>query len=153
VEELTINQFHPKSTQHRPETLCKITHTQTAIYLFFKINDRYVRCINNEINSEVCKDSCVEFFFQPVISNNSYINFEINAGGTPYVSRVEYSPETQSKITLASKTLMENLSIQSSLPKIIEPEIITPTTWTLQYSISLEFLNKLSRAYPKNIIN
>ncbi len=62
VEALSISHFHPRSSDHRPIAQAKAVYDDRGIYIIFDVVDRYVRCVHNEFQSAVWKDSCVEFF-------------------------------------------------------------------------------------------
>ena len=40
---------------------------------------------HHQLNDFVCRDSCLEFFFQPVPARPEYFNFEFNCEGTLYL--------------------------------------------------------------------
>src|ERR1700678_2575557 len=75
-----VNQFHPRSSAHRPVTRSKLLHECEHLYVAFKVQDRYVRCVHDQYQSMVSRDSCVEFFVEPR-PGRGYFNFEINCGG------------------------------------------------------------------------
>ena len=69
--------------EHFPRTQVKIAYDQQAIYVIFRVEDRYVRAVAADCQRSVYKDSCVEFFFAPdVNSPDKYFNLETNCGGT-----------------------------------------------------------------------
>ena len=60
-----LEQVRPESSDHRPETIFRMLHDGTNLYVRFDVMDRYVRAVQTEYQSPVCGDSCVEFFVQP----------------------------------------------------------------------------------------
>ncbi len=123
-----------------PKTELKIMYDDNHIYVFFKVEDRYVRAVNTEINSPVSNDSCVEFFFTPNEDINSgYFNLEVNCGGTPLI-RFQKSQKV-GEIHMDIKDI-KKIKIDHSLPRVVDPEIKNPVIWTLKYSIPLAMLNK-----------
>ena len=123
-----------------PRTEVKIMYNEENIYGIFKVEDKFIRSVNSEINSPVSNDSCVEFFFTPETDTTlGYFNLEINAGGTPLIryqkkqniGKVEFDIED-----------IKNIQIAHSLPNIVEPEIIVLTTWTVEYQIPIKVLGK-----------
>src|SRR3954471_17193790 len=78
---VNIDQFHPQSSDHRPQTLARLAYTSDALLAMFHVRDRYVKSLCTSYQDMVCNDSCVELFVQPK-SDRGYFNFEINCGGT-----------------------------------------------------------------------
>ena len=75
-----ITHFRPESSSHRPRTLDKLLYGEKGLYGMFNVKDKYVRCVHSNFQSDVWKDSCVEFFVQPK-PDMGYFNFEFNCGG------------------------------------------------------------------------
>ena len=71
---------------YHPLTAFSIAHSGTHIYIDFFVRCNYLRAVNSENNSDVYKDSCVEFFVAPE-NNAPYYNFEFNCIGTAHVAR------------------------------------------------------------------
>ena len=141
---LLVDHFHPESSDHRPVTEVRATHTQDAIGVFFRVRDRYIRCVHTEPNSSVCHDSCAEFFIQPP-GGAGYFNFEINCGGTMLLYYVEdptrdSAQDEVKKHTAVTPDLANLVTIHALLPKLIDPEIAEPVEWTLQYSIPVKLM-------------
>ena len=54
------------------------------VYVIFKVQDRFVHIVTNEINGPVWEDACAEFFFAPdMAAPLKYFNLETTGGGTP----------------------------------------------------------------------
>jgi hypothetical protein len=141
VPVLRVDQFREESSDHRPRVEVKVTHSQDAMHLFYRVQDRYVRAVHTKPNSMVCKDSCAEFFVQPR-GRGPYINFEINCGGTMLAAFVEDPTRPDMHSPLAKSTpltpeLASQVKIRTSLPKTVDPEIGEPTEWTLRYTVPL----------------
>ncbi len=125
---------------HFPKTEVKIAYDGMAIYVMFRVEDRYVRAIAAKHQACVCGDSCVEFFFTPGPDvTKGYFNFELNCGGTilfhfnsePKKGRIEIPESDCGQI---AKT--------HSLPCMIDPEIREPVTWTVEYAIPIALLRR-----------
>ncbi len=125
-----------------PTTKIKLLYNKDYIYVIFKVEDKYIRSVYTEINSPVSKDSCVEFFFTPSNSKvTGYFNLETNAGGTRLIRfQKGYNIE---KIMMDIEDI-KSIEIAHSLPEIVKPEILTETTWTLEYRIPLKMLKSYS---------
>ena len=145
VPALAVANYHPESSNHHPATSVKLTHSSDAIHVFFRVEDQYVRSVATNLNDPVCCDSCVEFFLAPRPDlDMTYFNFEFAAGGVLLASYVE-DPSREPGGPLAKCTLLAEESARlvtawPSMPGVIEPEITTPTTWTMQYTLPAEVM-------------
>jgi hypothetical protein len=61
------------------KTSVKLVHSDEGIYLLFETDEWPVKITQTEQNSEVCLDSCMEFFFTPNTGDENYFNLEFNA--------------------------------------------------------------------------
>lgn len=68
----------------KPKVSFAIAHQPDYIFLKFFVEEKSIRAVNNEINSAVNEDSCVEFFINFEDGNN-YYNVEFNCIGTGLV--------------------------------------------------------------------
>lgn len=139
AEVVTLDHFLDRSSEHRPRVEAKLTHTGDAVHVFFRVYDRYVRCLRTDYQASVCCDSCVEFFARPK-PDRGYFNFEINAGGTMLLYYIEDATRVEegfARFTRVPRRLAQTLDIFHSLPTIVYPEIETPTTWLLEYRVPL----------------
>lgn len=137
-----VDNFHPRSSDHRPRTEARVLADDQALYLQFRVQDRYVRSVRTAFYDDVCKDSCVEWFVRPG-TNGPYFNFEFNAGGTLLVScmkdwrRLPGGFGECIRFTPEAGTAIERVT---SLPAVVDPEIPDPLTWTLAARIPLVLL-------------
>jgi len=105
----------------------------------FQVQDQFVRCSRTAYQSQVWKDSCVEFFAQP-LPDRGYFNFEFNCGGAflcCYITNPERIPDGFKEYMRLPERIGSLIRVRSSLPPRIDPEIADPVTWTLQFSIPL----------------
>ncbi len=124
---------------YRPDVRVKILHDERALYLFFRVQERYVRSIANAYRGKVWEDACAEFFVQPK-PERGYFNFEINCGGTmllSYHENPEWKGESQAKAGGVPWELARQVSIYHSMPRIVNPEVDEETVWYLEYSIPI----------------
>ncbi len=140
AEVLEVSHFRPESVAtHRPVTQVRVLHDDHAIYVMFRVQDRYVRSVQTEYLGAVCTDSCVEWFAQPR-PDAGYINFEINCGGTLHSSYIEDPariPGGFKKFTYVPTTLAAQITIAHSMPAVVDPEIADAVTWMVQYRVPL----------------
>lgn len=136
---LPIAHFYavPQASSHQPKVAVRTLHDDAGLYLFFRVEDQFVRSVQTQMNGQVCKDSCVEFFVEPV-PGLGYFNLEINAGGVPLCYHITGDLRKKEFVPVAPQWL-ERLRIRSSEPQVIEPEILTPHTWHLEVFIPFAF--------------
>lgn len=136
---LELNNYMGDKPDHFPKTQVKLLYDDDNIYVFFKVEDQYIRAVADKTHGNVWQDSCVEFFFTPSEDMpKGYFNLETNCDGTLLMHYGGKMPERK-PLDIAD---CEKIEIYHSLPKIVEPEISEPTTWVLQYKLPLEILNK-----------
>jgi len=146
IEAVTLDYNMGTEPKFLPKVKVKLMYDDENIYGIFQVQDRYVHSVVQEYNGNVSGDSCVEFFFAPDSDLPlSYFNLEINAGGTPLIF---YIAHPWDKFTKLEKEDIEQIEIAHSLPKVVDPEITEPTTWTIEYRIPLSMLEKHSKVTP-----
>jgi hypothetical protein len=144
AETAEVRHFRPESSSHRPKTLARLLHTDEAIHGIFHVDDGFVRCTRTGYQSEVWKDSCVEFFAQPQ-TNSGYFNFEFNCGGAFLCCHIVNPERTAGgfkEYTRIPEAIGSRIRVKSSLPQKIDPEISGPITWVLQFSIPVSVLQE-----------
>jgi hypothetical protein len=143
IKVIEINNFMGDMPAFHPKAKAKMMYDDENLYLIFHVEDRYVRCITSTSNGPVYEDSCVEFFFSPdVISPLKYFNLEINCGGTPLM---RYNTVPRKEYISMQDVDFKQIEIAHSLPRIVDPEISEPVTWTIEYRLPLIMLEKYSK--------
>ena len=66
IPALSINHHMGDKPEHFPKAQAKVAYDDQAIYVIFRVEDKYVRAIAKKYQDSVYKDSCVEFFFTHV---------------------------------------------------------------------------------------
>ncbi|MCF7832823.1 MAG: carbohydrate-binding family 9-like protein [Candidatus Marinimicrobia bacterium] len=137
-----IDNFHPQSSDHRPETLVKIQYNPKGIFVIFKVKDQFVRTHYTDYNANVHEDSCVEWFIRPPQAEG-YYNFEVNASGTLHVNYI-VDPERDAKgerkdMRSIPEQHAKQIEILSSLPRVVDPEIKEKIIWFLALNIPFTF--------------
>lgn len=141
---LEITHFRSESSNHRPRTLAKLLYNEKGFYGIFNVKDNYVRCVHTDFQSNVWKDSCVEFFVQPK-PEMGYFNFEFNCVGALLSSYIEDPTREEDGFKKFIKLLPEEgkqIRIYHSLPKRIYPEIQQETHWFLEFFIPFSLLSR-----------
>jgi hypothetical protein len=138
IPSLQLNHIMGEKPDHFPRTEAKLAYDNESIYVIFRVQDRFVLSKHSNHQDPVYKDSCVEFFFIPGEDTElGYFNLEMNCGGTmlfhhqlkPREGSVDIHPRHISEIEVAA-----------SLPKIVDPEIKSDTTWVVEYRIPFSIL-------------
>lgn len=141
---LKITNFRVESSNHRPRTQVKLLHSEGGLHGLFMVQDRYVHCARRRFQSNVYKDSCVEFFVQPK-AGQGYFNFEFNCGGAllvNYIVNPNRIGDGFEEFTPLSIADVEGMQIYHSLPEVVEPETIGQTTWFIEFFIPFKVLEK-----------
>lgn len=139
IKPLVINQHMGKDPEHSPNVLAKLAWDDNALYIIFRVDDRYVRAVAKAYQDPVSLDSCVEFFFTPGSNLGfSYFNIEMNCGGTMLFW---WHPEGEKAIPVATGDGAK-IEVGHTLPKIVDPEIGEPTTWTIEYRLPFAVVQK-----------
>lgn len=144
AETLEVKNFRPESSGHRPRVAARLLYDPAGIHGLFRVQDRYVRCVRTEYNSQVWKDSCVEFFVQPK-PDAGYFNLEMNCGGAFlcwHIIDPTRTPDIFKQFVRVPGEIAREIKVQTSLPRVVEPEITEPLTWTLQFFVPFALFAK-----------
>lgn len=142
VEPLPLDYFMGQKPDHIPKVQAKVAYDTNFIYVIWRVEDNYVLAKRTNNQELVCKDSCVEFFFTPGgdPDKNGYFNLETSCSGVMmFAANV---PGIPNGVTAAD---IARVGIASSLKGPIDPEIAKPTTWTLEYKVPIDVLQRLSK--------
>jgi hypothetical protein len=148
---LVIGCFRPESTSHRPLVRSKMLYDESHLYGLFLVKDRYLRCVHTGFQAPVYEDTCVELFVEPK-PDKGYFNFEFNCGGALLASYVTDPTRISGRLAEARPLSLEEgrqVTIYSSLPPLIEPEIEDKVTWLLEFSIPLALLETYAGSLGK----
>lgn len=138
-EFLTLGHVFDQSSSHKPKTQVRLLHDDRSIAGLFQVCDRYVIGKATADQQPVCKDSCVEFFFQ-VQGDERYFNLEMSCTGRILLYHVrdcrggDFEELKQCDLDMIIR--------KSSLPEQVLPEITTPTDWWLSFYIPVAMLEK-----------
>lgn len=142
AELIRIDQFRPESSDHRPTTEARLLYSEQGIHGIFRVQDRYVRCVHTRFQDLVCKDSCVEVYFQPK-TELGYMNLEMSGNGTLlsyYITDAERAPGGFKAFARLTPEQGRQVAIRSTLPQLVEPEWSEPTEWCLQFFLPFSVL-------------
>jgi hypothetical protein len=139
-----ISHYLPNSSDHHPRVQFRLLYDAAGVYLLFRVEDRFVRCVETEFNGPVCRDSCTEFFVAPV-AGKGYFNFEVNCGGTMlcyYIEDATRVGEGFRKSTALTAEDDTQVLRYHSLPAVVDPEMPGPVTWFNEIHIPLALLER-----------
>jgi hypothetical protein len=135
---LHINQIAGTKPSHIPDVKAKLAYDADAIYGIFQVQDRFVCARSENYQDQVCKDSCVEFFFYPgPETSQGYFNFEVNCGGT---ALFHYQKGRGVDDIPISEVHFKQVQIAHSMPKIVNPEINNSITWVVEFRLPFKIL-------------
>jgi hypothetical protein len=141
AETAVVENFLPKSSNHHPHTQARVLYDEAGLYVIFRVDDRYVRCLATGLQQRVCDDSCVEFFVEPK-PRLGYFNFEMNCGGALLTHHITYEPSPESgdkTFTFVDMEWMKKVKRYHSMREVIEPEITDPVTWIVEFHVLFAF--------------
>ena len=146
VDAIEIGHVLGESPVFIPEVRAKMQYDDRNLYVIFRVADRHVRAVAEDTHGPVYEDSCVELFFSPCPPDLlPYFNLEVNCGGTPLMHCNAVPRQTYTALDLND---MARIDIAHSLPRIVDPEITSPATWTIEYRLPLDLLEKYAHCTP-----
>jgi hypothetical protein len=123
---------------HFPEVDIRLAYDDKALYLIFRVLDRFVCARKQNYQDPVCEDSCVEFFFTPGEDRSmGYFNLEVNCGGTAFFHHQKGREIEDVPVSIADDNKVQ---IAHSAPKNIDPEVSESTNWVVEYSLPFTIL-------------
>jgi hypothetical protein len=133
VETLELKHHMGERPSHFPRVLARMAYDGEALQGIFRVEDRWVRALAEKNQDSVCQDSCVEVFFVPGDDLGlGYFNLEMNCGG---VFLFHWQREAGKELRVATPEECARLSVVSTLPRRVEPEISEPTTWCVEFRV------------------
>lgn len=148
VNVMKINSTYNEGSGFNPEVQFKLQYDDNGLYGLFEVKDHYVRCVNQEFQSGVCSDSCMEFFVQPS-TGKGYENFEINASGTMLCLHIIDASRTArgfKKCRFLTAEEVKDVRIFHTLPDRVEPEVAGPQTYRMGWFIPFSLFKHLNDA-------
>lgn len=140
VQPVELKYYMGEKPEHLPKVQAKVAYDEKNVYVIFRVEDRYVRAVAPKHQGLVCRDSCVEFFFAPGTDvTKGYFNLEMNCGGTMLL-HFQLIPR-KNMVPLTDEDLAR-IEVAATQPRLIDPEIAEPTTWSVEYRIPVEIMEK-----------
>jgi hypothetical protein len=143
IEALNVVNRMGEKPLFTPSVQAKMMYDDNNLYVIFRVNDRYVRCRVTDINGPVYEEPAVEFFFSPNPEfPDRYFNLEVNCGGTPLMHYNDFASKEKKSLNTDD---IRQVEIAHSLPQVVDPEITEPVSWTIEYRIPIEMLEKYAK--------
>ncbi len=150
---LSVESFHPQSSNHHPQVSCKVLYDDVRLYWSFLVRDRYVLAEKLDYQSQVCEDSCVEFFIHPA-GASGYFGFETNCIGTMLLKYIEDPTRTPTGFVKATDVpasavvgveLWHSISERPYIPENPEPQ-----DWRVDVSVPFDLFGKYSPIFTRS---
>jgi len=140
---LELTHWMGDKPDHFPKTQAKVLYDDNNLYVFFRVEDRYVRALADRTHGKVWEDSCVEFFFTPHDqSEYEYFNLEINCGGRMLF---RYNDKRHKIEKFVEESDCAMIDVHHSLPSFIIDEITEPVVWTLRYKLPFRVITRYAK--------
>ncbi len=104
----------------------QLCYDQEALYVRLSAKEQHIRAEETGPLCEPCEDSCLEFFFSPMPSDNRYFNIEFNPNGCIYLG---FGSNFQNLVRL----IPEEMSIVPTVNRF-------DGGWEITYSIPCSFI-------------
>lgn len=132
----SINSVNWKKYPYRPTVSFRIAHSNNEIWLKYYVEEKNIMATVTDTNGAVHKDSCVEFFFDP-LGDGNYYNFEFNCIGTTHLA---FGAGRSDRQFLAPETIEAYIGVQSSLGTKILTERTADHSWEMTVVIPAKIL-------------
>jgi hypothetical protein len=106
-----VNWLEWKEFPYQPEVQFRIAHDDSLLFLKYYVKEEHILARRTDPNSAVHRDSCVEFFVDP-IQNGNYYNFEFNCIGTTHLA---YGPRRGERTFIPAELIENEIKTWSTL--------------------------------------
>jgi hypothetical protein len=138
VPRAAVDCFPWDGNGYRPGVEAAVAYTEAGFHVRFKVYENFITVKYHNMNDMVCKDSCVEFFFNPKVdTDDRYLNFEVNAIGTLLLG---FGKDRGDRFFVTDVT-PELFKINAQLDKHSAAAFSGPS-WTVEYFIPYTYLEK-----------
>ena len=108
-----INWWEWKKFPYQPEVSFRIAHDDSLLFLKYYVKENHILARQTDPNTAVHRDSCVEFFVDP-LQNGNYYNFEFNCIGTTHLA---YGPHRGKRSFIPPELIKQKIKTWSTLGK------------------------------------
>lgn len=106
-----LDRINWESFPYRPEVTFRMAHHDNQIWLKFYVKEENILAQRTQTNSATHRDSCVEFFLDP-LGDGNYYNFEFNCIG---VTHLAYGPDRHERTFVDAAIIEKKIRIESTL--------------------------------------
>ncbi len=103
-----------KKFPYQPEVSFRIAHDDSLLFLKYYVKEAHVLARQSQPNTPVHRDSCVEFFVDPLQDGN-YYNFEFNCIGTAHLA---YGPDRSNRKFIPADMVKSKIKTWSTLGNV-----------------------------------
>lgn len=139
----TIGVLNWDAFSYAPVVKFRIARNKNDIWLKYYVTESTILAKHTATNSAVSRDSCVEFFFDP-IGDGNYYNFEINCIGTIHLA---YGPGRGNREYVDPQVIQKYIKVESTLGNQPFAEKKGGHSWEMTLVIPAEVLT-----YNKGIL-
>lgn len=132
----TIDVLNWDAFPYAPKVNFRIAHNKNDIWLKYYVTESTILAKRTDTNSAVSRDSCVEFFFDP-LGDGNYYNFEINCIGTIHLA---YGPGRGNREYVDPKVIQRYIKAKSTLGNQPFAEKKGGHTWEVTIVIPAEVM-------------
>lgn len=138
AEKAAIDCYPWDQNGYVPKTYATVMYSKEGFHVFMISYEKEIMATRENMNDPVCRDSCMEFFFNPDPTNDDrYLNFELNPLGTLYLA---IGKDRFSRI-LITDTAPGLFRIRPSVTKKILRSFSGPF-WSINFFIPFSFIEK-----------
>lgn len=132
----TIGVLNWEAFPYAPEVKFRIARNKNNIWLKYYVTEANILAKRTDPNSAVSRDSCVEFFFDP-LGDGNYYNFEFNCIGTVHLA---YGPGRGNRDFVDADIILKNIKTESTLGNRPFEEKKGGHTWEMTIIIPAEVM-------------
>ena len=140
LDAVQINRFPWCVEGAKQQTTVRAGYGGDCIYVHFGCEDSHISASRTELNGDVCRDSCVEFFATVAEAPNSYFNLEINCCG---VIHLGYGSGRADRTHVRAETA-SGIRVAGSVPGLRKAESRDDDGWSLACALPLGVLSDLA---------
>ncbi len=133
IPKVEIDTYSWMDNGYVPKVCAALCYDAEAIYIKFWAYETEIRGVQKEHNSQVCQDSCVEFFFRPN-SNPNFFNIETNVIGTQLIG---FGPERNGR-----QRVEVDEAVMQIVSSVKDADAYNADVWTMEYRVPFSFLQK-----------
>ncbi len=141
LEEIRVDAFLWYRAGEKQQTRLRACYSGTRLYLLFQCKDRHISASRTEPNSDVCEDSCVEFFASLPEDPGNYFNLELNCCGTMLMG---YGPGRGGRRSI-DEELASLIEVYHSVPGPTREESPADEGWVLEIALPFGVLSEFAR--------